>query len=982
MRVTASNLARLIFRRSPLSVEVGPTDLTLARVGGDLKLSRDQVRSVSGKSGWLWDTLRVEPSSGGAIMMRGLPKGTAMTASLLWQAWGLAPLAGQVTRAFRALLDRDAYFNRTALAEWRGLAAGLGRSMPAAFDGLPLPAEVGRDLADCRSYLADAEQLVFTRNDTFVRRKMQEHAAWFAAAGAQYGLTTEQQEAILRDEDNTLVVAGAGTGKTSAVAGKVGYLLRTDAARPEQILLLSFTRKAATEMAERLATVLGPDVASAVQTSTFHGLGVEIVAQAAGFRPSVSRLAEDPVALRRAITGYLQALFEDPASRQEMLEFFAYFRFPYRSPFEFETAHEHHQYVLGHELRTMKGELVKSHEELLIANWLFLNGVAYEYERAYRHDTATVRYRQYKPDFFLPDFDLYLEHFGVNRAGQTAPWIDRQKYQEDMAWKRDVHQRFGTRLLETYSWEHAEGVLFSALETKLRAAGVTPGALPSGEEFAGTDAASVLEPLVTLLATFLNLFKGNLWTLEELERAARRPATGSRHPADAERAVAFLRVFGQVHARYEAALDAAGEIDFNDMIALATERVTSGRFVSPWTHVIVDEFQDLSRGRARLLDALLAQVPGRRLFCVGDDWQSIFRFTGSDIEQMTAFGERFGFYHRCDLTRTHRFNTELLAASSTFVQRNPTQFRKALVAARSLGAPAIEVLAAQPDDLEGCLDRALTRIAAHAAREWKAPADAVPGAKPTVLLLGRYNFTKPVDWQQLTRRHPRLSLAFLTVHRSKGLEADYAVVLDVVAGRMGFPSEVVDDPVLDLVLAGTGGFRNAEERRLFYVALTRARSRCFVLTDAARRSRFVEEIEGEAYRAWVVPADGGAGTDVAPACPSCGGGRLMRRAGEYRAFWRCGNFPLCEGRARMCPACGEGALVRHGAGFRCHSPRCSHVTSLCPSCGQGALLSRQGRYGAFLGCSEWRPEGAGPSCNYRQSVGSGGLRGEGQRVPH
>lgn len=400
MRLTVSGPARWLFGQAPFAAEVGSDNLVVTTRGGDLRLGRGDVRRVVGTRGWLWDTLRVEPATGPALVLRGLRRGSAVPAALIWHAWGLAPLASATARAFQFLLDRDAYCNRTAHAEWRARAERWAWGIPATLDDLPLPADIVRDLTDCRDYFANGEQIVEARNDAWVRRKTQEHAAWFARAGGKHGLTDEQQEAILRDEDNCLVVAGAGTGKTSTVAGKVGYLLRTGAARPEQILLLSFTRKAAKEMAERIAGTVDVEIARQVRSATFHELGVEILAVSDGVRPSVSKYAEDPTALGVAIMGYLKAMLEDPATRAVTAEFFAYNEFPYRSPFEFASAHEYYQYVQAYELRTIKGEKVKSHEELTIANWLHLHGVAYEYERQYPHATATIQHRQYKPGCF------------------------------------------------------------------------------------------------------------------------------------------------------------------------------------------------------------------------------------------------------------------------------------------------------------------------------------------------------------------------------------------------------------------------------------------------------------------------------------------------------------------------------------------------------------------------------------------------------
>lgn len=973
MRLTTSGVARWFYRGAPIAADVEPDTIVVLTRDGTVAFERADVRRLVAHPGWPWDSLRIEPTSGRAVTVRGLARGTAARATGTWQAYAVAPLAAATLDAFRALLARDAYVTRGALDAWRDRASLVAAAIPANLERLALSVDVRRGLDRCRICLADADRLTAGRNDEYVREKMHEHAAWFATAGGRYALTDEQQDAILRDEDNCLVVAGAGTGKTSTVAGKVGYLLRTGAARPEQILLLSFTRKAATEMAERIVTTVGADAALGLRATTFHALGVDILAHADGARPSLSSYAEDPLALGTAITGYLEALLTEPATRSETMDFLAYSQTPYRSTFDFATAHEYYQYLRDHELRTLQGELVRSHEELTIANWLYLHGIAYEYERAYEHDTATIQHRQYHPDFHLTDYGIYLEHFGVNRAGETASWVKRSAYLAEMAWKREVHQRFGTALVETYSWERMEGVLLQQLEVKLRAAGVVPHARSPEELLAAAKEQKMVSPIARLFASFLNLFKGNCWTLAEVEEAARSPSSGSRLAGDSGRAIAFLRVFRHILARYEAELAAARQVDFNDMIAQAVERVTSGRFTSPWTHVIVDEFQDLSRGRGRLLHALLAQVPDRRLFCVGDDWQSIYRFTGSDIEQMTTFGERFGFTRRCDLTRTHRFNAELLAASSTFVQRNPGQLQKSLRSERSLGGPALEILVRSPEESSTqTLDRALARITEHAEGLHTG------AARPTVLLIGRYNANRPDDWGALARRHPALSLEFLTVHRSKGLEADYTVVLDVVSGRMGFPSETVDDPVLDIVLASSGTYPNAEERRVFYVALTRARHRCLILTDATKRSKFVEELERDAYRPWVATSSTGA--TAAPACLRCGGGRLIERVGKHGRFWGCANYPYCDAKARVCPACRMGALLKAESSYRCSMAACGHVAPLCPSCGIGMLVSRRTEFGSFLGCSEWRPAGAGPSCDYTVSQRGGRSGRERQRA--
>ena len=136
--------------------------------------------------------------------------------------------------------------------------------------------------------------------------------------------------------------------------------------------------------------------------------------------------------------------------------------------------------------------------------------------------------------------------------------------------------------------------------------------------------------------------------------------------------MAFLAVFGPIYERYQESLDGSEEIDFHDMINRATELVESGRFRSPFKYILVDEFQDISPSRAALLKALLDNCPGAQLFAVGDDWQAIYRFAGSDIAVMQEFGERFGDYERIDLETTFRCwaDSSIFDRSSVFVQES------------------------------------------------------------------------------------------------------------------------------------------------------------------------------------------------------------------------------------------------------------------------------------------------------------------------
>lgn len=945
---------RGILRSSPLAVEIAHDALSLRGRKSSQTVHRSTILRLEAIQWFFWDMLEVhlevDPVGRAPrppLRIRGLPRGSAIRLVQAWEALGIAGVVQASTASFRALLERDEYFAHSELLQWQQSYGRLHPQIPDITD-LPLPEDLKADFADCGRFLTDAEAIVASHNDEYVARKKREHSEWFSKAGGTYGLSDEQQEAILRDEDNCLVVAGAGTGKTSTVVGKIAYLLHTGAAIASQVLVLSFTRKSAEELERRISDLVGQEV----KACTFHSLGLDIIAHADEKKPSLTKLADDTQALRRVLAKYVEALFSDPATSADATQFFAFYLSPYRSLFDYTTLHEYSQYVKNQDFRTLQGEKVKSHEELTIANWLFVNGVEYEYERKYIHDVATIQHRQYRPDFYLPASDVYLEHFGIDKYGNTAPFVDQKSYRDGMRWKRAIHRKYGTRLVVTYSYERMEGRLLKVLEERLTAAGVELAPRTPDEILARVRKKQLVQPVARLLSTFLLLFKENAWTPDHLASTA---ACSTGDP-DSGRIAVFLRLFARIHALYEADLRGRGEIDFADMIGMATRHVRTGRYRSSFRHIIVDEFQDLSRGRGQLLKALLAQVDGRRLFCVGDDWQSIYRFTGSDIGQMIGFESEFGHSHRCDLTQTYRFPRESLEASSRFIQRNQAQLRKRLTADHAHGSPAIVLRGDTQEHLITQFNQILKKIANQSSQ---------PKKVTDVLILARYNHTLE-GYQKAVLPGPCLNLHWMTVHRAKGLEADAVVILDVTNGRLGFPCGIVDDPLLDLVLAAGGGFPNAEERRLFYVALTRSRGRTFILTDVARQSCFVDELQDQAYAGLVQPLRGSIG-GTAP-CPACRGGALLSRGKHPGRFWGCSNYPVCRATARGCPYCEKAPLARLGFEFRCASPACGKRTPLCPSCHVGALVPRTGPHGDFYGCSEWKPDGGKASCTFTRPI--------------
>ena len=749
---------------------------------------------------------------------------------------------------------------------------------------LPLAARQLHDLvAGTRSGLK-------ARNGTYIAAELERQQQLFDTIESR-PLTEEQRRAAIVLEDRNLVVAAAGSGKSSTVVAKIGHALASGFCGPKEILALAFNSSAADELADRVGSRLSvrfPE-ANAVSAKTFHKLGLDIIAQVESKKPDLAPWASETRDNEGAIIEQLVAELSagDPRFLLKWILLRALCAYPNEDDPRFASLD---QYELEQErerdgaddLRTLNGELVKSREELVIANWLFISGVTYEYERPYEHDTADQDHRQYHPDFYYPDINCYHEHFALDARGNANPRF--ANYMDGVRWKRELHDTHQTDLFETTSAMHHEDCLLDKLEDELKSRGqaFAPRSLAEVEERLGE---LKIPSFANFVRSFITHAKSNGLGPEDL----RSKVSVQR---DRFRARLFLDVVSPLIEAYERKLRSINCIDFEDMILIAARAVEAGRFKHPYRLILVDEFQDISRCRARLVQAMLKQNPDCRLFAVGDDWQSIYRFAGADQSIMLDFEKEFGITHTSYLTKTFRSNQGIANTASAFVQKNPKQMRKKISAANPRAASTVHILEYDRDeDVGRVLEGELLSLAQHARSR---------AAKIEVLVLGRYNHARPSDlpkWQRALA--DAVDLRFLTLHRAKGLEADYVFIVGVNSGRYGFPSDIADDPLLELVLPTPESFEAAEERRLFYVGITRAKHRCHILTKRGKSSVFVPELltsdDTVVYRM-------GSPQSVrvcAEACPKCEGGVLREKTGAHGSFLGCSNYPRCTHSKRM-----------------------------------------------------------------------------------
>lgn len=457
--------------------------------------------------------------------------------------------------------------------------------------------------------------------------------------------------------------------------------------------------------------------------------------------------------------------------------------------------------------------------------------------------------------------------------------------------------------------------------------------IPAEEAFNHVNELGLVGPFSGLVSTFLNLFKSSGRIIAELDEK-------SRLLQDSSRALAFLDIFRDLYNDYEQSL--GSEIDFNDMITRAEEYVSSGRCVSSYKYVLVDEFQDISYGRYKLLKAIVDQNPEAKLFCVGDDWQSIYRFTGSDISIMTDFDDHFKPSERLSFDKTFRFDNKLCAFSSKFIQKNPNQIKKEMTTQVFSELPAVSLLwSDEPEySMEGVLRELNDRV-----------------ENASVYIIGRYNHLEPEELPWFKREFGNLEVEFITAHSSKGVQRDYVIVTGLTSLGYAFPSQIVDDPILELVLARKEKIPNAEERRLFYVAITRARKHVYLIASERAPSVFAVEVTTDGYE---IELCGQRGISEGN-CPICRNGVILHRQGDYGEFYSCSNYPYCTYRPRKCPRCGTGVVIESSSDYVCTNETCSFKAKKCPQCDDGFLVERQG-YSRFLGCINY------PDCKYTEQL--------------
>ena len=784
-------------------------------------------------------------------------------------------------------------------------------------------------------------------------------------------LDDEQRHVVLSDEDYTLVIAGAGAGKTTTVAAKVRYLVEKKGIKPEQILVISFTNKAVGELRDKINKGLGIPC----PVTTFHSTGYAILRK----KEAAGKNIVDGGFMFNVINNYLKGnILEQPELVDKLILFFGSY---FDAPYEGDDLNTFFNYISKADFSTLKGniseyteeiinkrtgnkisiahETLRSAQEVYIANFLYLNNIDYRYEKPYQFNIIKA-HKPYTPDFTLKQGDkiAYLEHFGITEDGRNNRYTAEQleKYKAAINDKVLLHRKHNTDLIYTFSSYNDGRPMLEHLKEQLIEHGFVLNQRSSQEVFekiVNTEENKYILKLVKLICTFIQNFKTNGYTIDKFYEWESQTTN--------ERTRLFLDVCQQCYLEYAKRLKEKRAVDFEDMIN-ESARILNQQLISEKTldfkYIIVDEYQDISRQRFDLTKAL-SQICDAKIIAVGDDWQSIYAYAGSDITLFTKFKESMGYGQELKITRTYRNAQEVIDIAGGFIQKNDSQLKKALVSPKHIQDPV--VIESYTEDVDRkqtkgkggkyyMIGRTVEDIVATILKE---------NPKSSILLLGRYGFdaynlSRSADfiYDEKTggvhsKKFPGVRLEFMTVHRAKGLGFDNVIIINARNELYGFPSQIQEDPVLKYVVKDDFSIEHAEERRLFYVALTRTKNRVYIVAPEQHPSKFVTELISD-FKNVKVKGKINEVDDANPAnikrCPICGYPLQLRYKPHYGLkLWLCSNEPeICD--------------------FMTNDLRGGELSILkCDKCQDGYLIVKEGKVEPFLGCTNYKSDKTGCS---------------------
>lgn len=714
-------------------------------------------------------------------------------------------------------------------------------------------------------------------NEYFVEKRMNEYDYLFKKS--PFPLDDSQKKAVIIDDTHNLVVAGAGSGKTEVLITRIAYLIerKPDTISPKKILVLAYQNKAAQEIRNRLNERFDTDV----EVKTFHSFGLQILKQS--YKDSNRDLPDMQLIggnfenryRSRIISTYNDAQ-KDAEFQNDIINYMKSYGNNEKAKPEtaFEEKEEYYKYMRNLTYTALDGTKVKSEAERAIINFFITHDlneskirILYENPAEWmKYIGENGEYNTPRPDFFFPDYDLYIEHWGTDKNGKVPKWFEgdnpSEKYNRDMnAKKKAFAEQTKYSLVETTYWEFKEKEFIQNLQNKMSEAlkekypdkdfKFSPVPYKKLISKVWEDCRKSVEKLPLNIGTFITIAKTYSLSPADIKKILSNERWSPKQKA-------FVHLAIKIYTTYENDLRSKNQIDFSDMINLAVKELKQNETLHKdiLDHILIDEYQDISAQRYELIKSLMDKNSNCKLFSVGDDWQSIMGFAGSDLDFFVNFSDYFDHPARTDLTVNYRSVKSIVDTGAEIIKQNGSSQLKKKTSANNKSLIPVKVYSFEQQSThksnyanqmvyyDQMVKHCVNKIEAYRQNGYE-PADIMILARivsnPRMKeKLFEYANTKGVSIS--TELKYSNSVSFMSVHKSKGLQAKVVFIFDVVEGLYGFPSELENPDIFEPAIKGSRKEKEEEERRLFYVAITRAKEEAIIYTQEGRESKFLDEI--------------------------------------------------------------------------------------------------------------------------------------------
>lgn len=665
------------------------------------------------------------------------------------------------------------------------------------------------------------------------------------------GLNDRQREAVMSDANRLLVLAGAGSGKTKTLLQKIIYLVEEKKVHPSNILAITFTKNATNEMLDRL--IVSADTTGEYEriifnkkltkkqkdeerriwqrkykwiegltVRTFHSFCYSVLRsdgvkefdnkfkiigdeKASDLEELSNRIADETV------FEVFHRLFIDKCENNDFLIRAKRYILDYLvDKIHISKEYESHKVTDGKFYTSLNGTKVKSKSEQYIADWLYRHSITFEYE-----PLLNVKDFNFRPDFYIPDANLYLEHV----SDLSYPMEGKEK--QFAKGKILYAKTFESQTQDSAVFNHTlDQIVKSRLPLNL----YQTKQLSYLEEFNGYY--EEVRDFVYQIIRICDMIKVENIAIEEVVARASK----DKH----ERIRVFYELAIPIINDYVAYCTNKSYLDFNDLISKTASLFTNHddvrqRYQDRFQYVLVDEFQDVNNLQVELIQLIIK--PETRLFCVGDDWQSIYGFRGSNVEYIINFEKYFSNAQVIKLNQNYRSERMIVEASNEVIKYNKHKIDKEIAAIKDTQQKIIiQKGSDEKENIRFCVEKVQELLE-----------DGY--AKDDILFLYRRN---KMFWNYRDEfKQHKFFVNGKTIHASKGLEAKVVFIVGLTEGKGGFPDVWLEDRLFQIIKTADYNLLLEEERRLFYVAITRAKDKLYLISERGNESSFLNEIPEE-----------------------------------------------------------------------------------------------------------------------------------------